>query len=202
MKSPEIINLPEPDKTTYFSKLLVARRSIRRFDSRPLNTNIVSQLLWSTYGYTTGRRRVVPSAGALYPLEIYASVRSGGVEGLLPGVYQYVPEEHSLRRTVARDVSDELYQACLRQRYVKEAPLNIIVIGVPERITAWYGERGIQYMVLEAGHVGQNIYLASVELGLGTVAIGAFEDALLKRILGLPNEYIPLYVFPVGYPRT
>ncbi|MGC9012325.1 MAG: SagB/ThcOx family dehydrogenase [Thermogladius sp.] len=195
------IGLPEPDKETCLSKLISARRSVRRFRDKPLDLRTVSQLLWVSYGYVTSRRRVVPSAGALYPMEVYLAVKTNGVEGLDPGVYLYEPESHRLRLVRSGDPAGDLYEACLRQTSVREAPINIVIVGVPERIVAWYGDRGYQYMVLEAGHIGQNIYLAATEMGLGTVAIGAFDDDHVRRVLGLRENYVPLYIFPVGYPR-
>ncbi|MEM4914156.1 MAG: SagB/ThcOx family dehydrogenase, partial [Desulfurococcaceae archaeon] len=94
-----------------------------------------------------------------------------------------------------------LSRACLDQRWVREAPVNIVLVAYYERTTRWYGERGFRYIYMEAGHVGQNIYLAATEMGLGTVAIGAFEDDELLKLMGLGENYIALYVFPVGKPR-
>jgi SagB-type dehydrogenase family enzyme len=194
------LRLPAPRTDTCLTKLIIARRSIRRFQDKPLTLNTLSQILWATYGFTTGRRRAVPSAGALYPLDVYVAVRRGGVEGVEAGLYYYNPNHHELELTAAGDFSEKLYNACLRQGSVRSAPVNVILVGVPERIRVWYGERGLQYMILEAGHAGQNIYLAATELGLGTVAIGAFDDEAVKEILGLRGDVTPLYIFPVGYP--
>ncbi len=94
----------------------------------------------------------------------------------------------------------KLYRACLDQAWVRDSSINIIITAVPERTTSWYGERGIRYIYMEAGHSGQNIYLVAALLGLGTVAVGAFYDEMIKELIGLPSNNMVLYVMPVGYP--
>jgi len=190
------IKLPEPDKSTCLAKLLLKRRSIRKYAKTPLKLEELSQILWSTYGVIDRRRRVVPSAGATYPVEVYVFVTS--VEGLKPGIYKYDEQRHLLTQLREGDYSKRLASACLDQEWVYSAPVNIVLVAVYARTTSWYGERGFRYIYMEAGHIGQNIYLACTEMNLGTVAIGAFHDEEIKRIIGLGDEYIVLYVFPVG----
>ncbi|MEM4487868.1 MAG: SagB/ThcOx family dehydrogenase [Desulfurococcaceae archaeon] len=192
------LKLPEPNKTTCLCQLLIKRRSIRKFRKEPLKLDELSQLLWTSYGLIDRRRRVVPSAGATYPIELYLVVRD--VEGVRPGVYRYIDQTHSLMLIKEGDYSWELTRACLDQLWVKEAPVNIILVALYEKTTSWYGERGFRYIHNEAGHIGQNIYLASSEMSLGTVAIGAFHDNEVLNLIGLGNDYIALYVFPVGRP--
>ncbi|MEZ0394180.1 MAG: SagB/ThcOx family dehydrogenase [Desulfurococcaceae archaeon] len=197
------VELPSPPTQSPLGALLRSRRSIRRFAARPLEREKLSLVLWAAYGCTDARcrRRTSPSAGALYPLAVYASIREGGVEGLGAGVYEYLPREHALTMVVGEDRSHALYRACLGQRFVRDAPANIVLVGFRSRIVPWYGERGERYMILEAGHVGQNIYLAAAEAGLGTVAVGAFEDAEVLKAIGLGDgDAVALYVFPLGYP--
>jgi SagB-type dehydrogenase family enzyme len=190
------IKLPEPDKSKPLAKLLVKRKSSRKYTLSPLKLEELSQLLWATYGLVNSRRRVVPSAGATYPVEVYVFVKN--IEGLKPGIYKYNEHEHSLILLKEGDYSKELSYACLNQDWVYTAPVNIVIVALYERTTSWYGERGFRYIYMEAGHIGQNIYLTCADLNLGTVAVGAFHDEEIKRIIGLGNEYIVLYVFPVG----
>ncbi len=185
-------------------EVIAKRRSRRKFKREPITLQQLSQLLWAAQGISDERRgfRTVPSAGATYPLEVYVVVREGGVEGLDPGIYKYIPERHSLALIKRGDFSYELYRACLSQEWVREAAINIVITAVYERTTAFYGRRGAErYVPMEAGHAGQNIYLQAEALGLGTVAIGAFYDEEVSSILGLPRSEVPLYVFPVGKPK-
>ena len=185
---------------------LTNRRSRRDFQNKPITTSQLSQILWAAYGITLpipnapnlrGGLRTTPSAGALYPLEIYVII--GNVIGLEPGVYRYISEEHKLIRTVNRDVRYELSQAALGQRMVREAPATVFYSAVFSRMTGRYGERGIKYAYIELGHSAQNIYLQAESLGLGTVAIGAFDDNRVREILLLPPDEEPLYLMPIGY---
>lgn len=190
--------LPVPDKSTPLFQLLLKRKSIRRFRKEPLKLEDVSKILWATYGLVNKRRRVVPSAGATYPIEVFILAKD--VEGLKPGIYRYIEQEHSLVVVKEGDYSRDLARACLDQSWVEQAPVNVIVVARYRKTTDWYGERGLRYIYMEAGHIGQNIYLAAAEGGLGTVAIGAFYDDEVAELLGLGKEYLVLYVFPLGKP--
>lgn len=192
------VKLPELHELTPLFQLLAKRKSIRRYSKDPLKLDELSRVLWATYGLIDRRRRVVPSAGATYPLEVFVVVKN--VEGLKPGIYKYNEVDHSLYLVREGDFSRDLARACLDQSWVREAPVNIVITAIPEKTTSWYGERGLRYIHLEAGHVGQNIYLAATELGLGTVAVGAFYDDEVLKLLGLRENHLVLYVFPVGKP--
>jgi SagB-type dehydrogenase family enzyme len=171
------------------------RRSVREYKDGPLSLREVSQLLWSAQGITADwGGRAAPSAGALYLLEIY--LVAGRVENLMPGVYRYNPERHSLVMTVEADKRSALYSASLFQGCVKNAPISLVVCAQYERTTRKYGERGKRYVHIEVGHVGQNIYLQAESLGLRTVAIGAFVDEAVMKVLNIKEE--PLYIMPVG----
>lgn len=200
-KSPTLtlVELPQPRLSSGFSleKALSQRRSVRHYTGGPLNLTEVSQLLWAAQGKTIEwGGRTAPSAGALYPLEVYLS--AGNVEDLAPGVYRYDPERHTLTLVRAGDVRDDLGKACLGQRWVSEASINIIISANYQRTTLKYGDRGIRYVHLEAGHAAQNVCLQTTALGLGTVPVGAFDDERVKEIIGLPYNESPLYVLPVG----
>lgn len=118
------------------------------------------------------------------------------VENLPPGLYHYNGEEHTLELIRKGDLREELAEACLGQRCVATAPVNIVIVAHFERTTSRYGERGIRYVYMDTGHMGQNIYLQATALGLGTVAVGAFYDEKVKEVLGVEGH--PVYVFPVG----
>ncbi len=205
LKNVTVIPLPEPrlKGDVSLEEAIFRRRSIREYTSQPLTLSELGQILWAAQGITEPRLkfRAAPSAGATYPLELYVVVKEGGVEGLRAGIYHYDPYTHSIQLYREGDYSYELYKAALEQRWVLEAPVNIVIMAVFERTTKRYGERGVRYVYLEAGHVGQNIYLQATALGLGTVAIGAFYDDWVQRIIGAPSEQKPIYIFPVGHRR-
>lgn len=197
--SPQVFELPQPRLKGRMSleETLAQRRSIRSFKEGPLKLSELSQLLWAMQGITDPRGlRTAPSAGATYPLEIYVVVSN--IQGLSPGVYHYMPQGHGLERIAEGDKRQVLYEAALRQAPVKTAPLVVVIAAEYERTVRRYGERGIRYVHMEAGHVAQNLCLQAVALGLGTVPIGAFEDEEVKNVLGLPEVHKPLYLIPVG----
>ncbi len=194
------IALPEPNLSGEMSleEAIYKRRSVRSYLREPLTLEEIGQLLWAAQGVTFTRKgfRAAPSAGATYPLVIYVSVKEGGVEGLPPGIYRYEPFGHLLHLMKSGDFSRDLAKAALGQRWVEDAPVCIIIAADFERTVSVYGERGIRYVYMEAGHVGQNIYLQATSLGLGTVAVGAFYDEEVRNIVSCPED--PLYLFPVG----
>jgi SagB-type dehydrogenase family enzyme len=197
------ITLPEPryDSDTSVEKALLERRSIRDYSQEALTLKQVGQLLWAAQGVTdSDGKRTAPSAGALYPLEVYAVV--GSVEGVPPGVYRYRPETHTMVKVLDGDGRDALSRAALNQGSVSQGAIDIVIAAVYERTTGKYGERGIRYVYLEAGHAAQNIYLQAVALELGTVTIGAFDDDGVKKVLSLSDNEEPLYIMPVGRTRN
>jgi SagB-type dehydrogenase family enzyme len=195
----ETIKLPEPRLTsnTSIEEALLKRRSIRTYKDVPASVAELSQILWAGQGITDRRGlRTAPSAGALYPLEIY--VIAGNVRDLPAGVYQYRPNNHELARIVSGDKRSELSSAALGQRPIKTAAAVIVISAVYERTTGKYGERGIRYADMEAGHAAQNITLQAVALNLGSVMVGAFEDNEVKKIMQMAEREQPLYIIPVG----
>jgi len=197
---PEIeVKLPEPrhDSAVSIEETLLKRRSVRDYTGKPLTLQEVSQLLWAAQGTTSPRGfRTAPSAGATYPLETYLVV--GNVENLTSGIYHYESAEHKLVKILEGDWRAQLAGAALGQSWVKEGAVSIVFTAIYERTTQRYGERGIRYVHMEAGHAAQNVYLQAVALGLGTVVIGAFRDDEVREILKLPQNEQPLYIMPVG----
>ena len=177
---------------------LRTRRSVRSFQPQPLSLDEVSQLLWAAQGIKFGHFRTAPSAGALFPLETYIAV--GNVEGLATGVYRYDPATHSLSEVRKGDVRKSLSRAAYWQRSVRAGAIALVFSAVYERTTKKYGERGIRYTHMEAGHAAQNVYLQAQALGLGTVSVGGFMDRSVKRVLRMQDEEQPLSIMPVGRP--
>ncbi|HDM91866.1 MAG TPA: SagB/ThcOx family dehydrogenase [Candidatus Korarchaeota archaeon] len=196
----ERVALPQPILKGNMSveEAIATRRSVRKYSDEPLTLQELGQLLWAAQGITDVKRgfRAAPSAGATYPLELFVVVRDGGVVGLGAGIYAYDPWAHSLSLVRAGDFGDELADAALGQEWVRSAPACIVIVANYSRTMSVYGSRGERYVHMEAGHVGQNIYLQATALGLGTVAVGAFHDGDVAEIL--QTELAPLYIFPVG----
>lgn len=196
-----VLPAPRTDSDVSLEQTLLNRRSVRDYRGEPLNLSQVSQLLWAAQGITQAGTgfRTAPSAGATYPLETYLVV--GDVVGLSPGVYRYEPGNHTLARTVTGDIRRELATAALGQGSVRGGAVAIVFTAVYHRTTQRYGERGIRYVHMEAGHAAQNVYLQAVALDLGTVTIGAFSDEQVSQLLNLPADEKPLYIMPVGKHR-
>lgn len=196
----ERIKLPEPkyDSSTSVEQALLNRRSVREYKDEPMRLTEVSQILWAAQGISDPRRgfRTAPSAGALYPLDVYVVI--GNVEGVAKGVYKYEPHEHELLMVRNGNVRDEMAVAALGQTWVGGGAIIIVFSAVYERTTQKYGNRGIRYVHMEVGHAAQNVYLQAVSLNLGTAVVGAFEDEEVRKILNMSDEEHPLYIVPVG----
>lgn len=193
------VKLPEPEHDSDYAleRSLLERRSTRTFSDGPLNLEEISQLLWATQGITDARGfRTAPSAGALYPLEVYVVV--GKVETLAPGIYRYYPDEHLLSSTITGDKRKALSDASLSQGSITEGAVSIIITAVYSRTTVKYGDRGVRYVHIEVGHAAQNLCLQATSMGLGLVTIGAFDDQQIADLLHLPDDEQVLYVIPVG----
>jgi SagB-type dehydrogenase family enzyme len=217
--------LPEPrlDGPVSVEQALSQRRSIRRYATASLQLADLGQLMWAAQGVTQpveepppgfswewrGGMRTAPSAGALYPLELYAVI--GDVEELEPGVYLYMPVEHALAR-VARpdpppasapdDRREALSGAALRQLAIRNAPAVLVLAGVVERTAEKYGDRAERYVHIEVGAAAQNVYLECESLELGTVFIGAFDDEAVAGVLGLSGDERVYGMMPIGHPTT
>jgi SagB-type dehydrogenase family enzyme len=198
-QSKSTIELPKPkyDSNVSIEKALFERRSTREYKDQPLNLSDLSQLLWAAQGITDPKGlRTAPSAGALYPLRVYVVVAD--VINVSEGIYRYDPEDHVLLRVSEGDRRKELYEAALRQESIRDGKMVIVLSATHETTTSKYGERGIRYVHMEAGHAAQNICLQAVSLNLGVVTVGAFSDELVKEVMEMPVEEHPLYLIPVG----
>jgi SagB-type dehydrogenase family enzyme len=197
------IKLPSPISRGKISveQAISKRRSIRRFKNEPLTLDQLSQLLWSAQGITaTGGRRAAPSAGATYPLEIFVVVGNNGIRTLAAGIYHYDIDNHSLSLYHIGDFQQKLADIALGQSFIARCPVDIVICAIHPRTAYRYGHRGERYVHMEVGHVGENVALQAVALGLGTVMVGAFEDEDVRKVLKLEEQIKPLYVIPVGKP--
>lgn len=188
--------LPAPrlEGDVSLEETIASRRSVREFTDEPLSLEEISQLLWAAQGITDPRGlRSAPSAGALYPLELYVAV--------VEGVYHYQTPAHALQVVSEEDQRRALWEAGLRQGALGEAPAIFVIAAVYARTEVKYGERAERYVQLEAGHAAQNILLQAVALEVGAVPIGAFYDDQVQAALHLPSDHHPLYLIPVGHPR-
>jgi SagB-type dehydrogenase family enzyme len=194
-----IIKLPAPiyHSNTSIEQALKERRSIRTYGNGPITLQQVAQLLWAAQGITSVNGfRTSPSAGGLYPLDIY--VICGNINTLPTGVYHYNPKNHSLKLLVKGDKRKNLAIAALNQTTIQNGNADIVITGTYMKTIEKYGQRGKRYVYMEAGHVAENIYLQAVSLGIGTVSIGAFNDTAVKSILNISNNTDPLYIMPIG----
>ena len=195
----EQIKLSNPELTGNQSveMLLQQRRSVRSYQKLALNLAEVGQLLWSAQGLSdTQGLRTAPSAGALYPLKLFIVV--GDVNELLPGIYQYNPEDHSLLKTANGDLRKLLQKAAFNQSCIGDAAIIFVFTAIYQRTTGKYGERGVRYVHMEVGHAGQNLFLQAEALHLGTVVVGAFDDDEVREVLNLDSDIQPLSLMPVG----
>jgi len=191
------IELPPPRTMgpMTLEEALSQRQSVRTYADSPLSLEEIAQLFWAAQGVTRSwGGRTAPSAGALYPLEVYAATAKG--------VYHYLPNSHRAEMSLVGDVRMALWAAGLRQECLRQAPAIFVIAVVYERTAGKYGERAERYVQLEAGHAAQNLLLQAAALGLGAVPIGAFDDESVTSALQLPAGQAPLYLIPVGNPRT
>ncbi len=192
-----LIALPAPTDLSgvTLARALELRRSVREFGPRPLSRTELSNLLWAAQGITHGDGlRTAPSAGALYPLELYVATAGG--------LHRYHPQGHRLEPITAADLRRAIQRAALGQEALG-APAVFVIAAVYRRTAVKYGaERATRYVHMEAGHAAQNLLLQAAALGLGAVPVGAFDDGALARALGLPADHVPVYLIPVGAPPT
>jgi SagB-type dehydrogenase family enzyme len=197
----DTVALPPPQSAGAGSleAALRSRRSVREFGRQALPLEVVSQLLWSAQGITSARGgRTAPSAGGLYPLEI--DLVSGSVTDLPIGVYRYRAADHTLRLRQGGDLREPLRDVALQQHAIAAAAAVIVIVAVPARSESKYAGRAERYIHMEVGHVAQNVCLQVAALDIGTVVIGAFEDAGVSEVLGLGTGEAPVALLPVGYP--
>lgn len=199
------VSLPmfEPERLMTLDQILSDRKSIRKFQARPLSLGQLSYLLWASDGIQRSERgyefRTAPSAGALYPIETY--IVANDVADLEPGVYHYGLREHALERIRSGDHREQIAAAALGQTTCAKAPAVFAWTAIFARATCKYGQRAYRYIYLDAGHIAENLALAAVSLGLGTCQIGALFDDEINKLLGVDGvEESVVYMSVVGVP--
>lgn len=189
--------MPENDSGMTLEDAVDSRRSVRSYSDDPVSLHQLSGILHSAQGITSERGyRAAPSAGATYPMTIY--VVAERVDGLRPGIYVYRPESSALETLMTGSFLNDLAGAALGQSCITDAALAVVILADYSVTTNVYGDRGIRYVHMEAGHVSQNIYLRATAMGLGTVAVGAFRDGEVTALLEVEDSLAPLYIMPVG----
>ncbi len=207
-----VVELPPPqfEGNCSVEKALATRRSVRVFNSEPMSLATLSQLVWAAQGVTRkedapsdwswgtwqGGKRTAPSAGAMYPLELY--VVAGNVQGIQPGIYKYRPQSHALALASTGDKRSQMSTRGPGQKWIEAAPCLLVVAGNHARLEPRFGDRATRYLHIEVGHVVENICLQAAALGLGSTVVGSFVDQLVKEVIGMSEEESPLAFVPVG----
>ena len=202
-QSLEAVPLPAPsvDGRRAVEQLLAQRRSVRDFSDASLSASEVGQLLWAAQGINDPEGlRTAPSAGALYPLEVY--LIAGAVKGLPSGLYRYKPVGHRLVKIASGDRREVLARAAFGQSWLADAAAIIAFTAIPERTRNKYGVRAERYVHIEIGHAAENLFLQAEALDLGTVVVGAFDDDEVTEVLQLPATTHPYLLMPVGRPTA
>ncbi len=197
-----------PVKRSY-DDVIESRRSVREFSDCEMKLEDLSRVLHQSYGITGEIRRpedgtlplrAAPSGGALYPAEIYLGIRN--VSGLQPGIYHYNVPDHALELLISGDPASSLFEICCGQKYVRQAAATVLISGVLQRTKRKYGERGYRYVLLDIGHLGQNIYLACTALDLAVMTTCGFYDDRANQLLSLDGiQETMMYVAFLG-PRN
>ncbi len=188
--------LPKPDQKGKMSleEALATRRSCRQFADTPLKARQIAQLCWAAQGVTDEKHgyRTAPSAGALYPLEVYVATKEG--------VRHYLPDKHAIQEHISGDVRGDLEAAALNQEWVGGAPAVFIIAVEKDRTARKYGRRAERYVQMEVGCALQNVLLQASAMDLAGVPVGAFEDDKIASVLKLPRGQTPLMLIPIGQP--
>jgi len=206
--SAPLIDLPAPDRTILTKpdlfECIADRKSQRKYTDESLTIQELAYLLWATQGVRKvtmggkGSLRTVPSSGGRNPFETYLAINR--VHGIEPGVYRYLPFEHRLVHLFAGErLAEKLGVLAMDQPFVGQAAVCFIWSAVPYREEWRYGTQAAKGILLDAGHVCQNLYLACESIGCGTCAIAAYRQEDLDRFLGLDGEdELVVYLAPVG----
>ncbi len=190
---------PHRDSPVGLEHYVQQRRSVRGFRAQALTEGQLSQLLWAAQGVTgADAKRAVPSAGALYPLELYVAI--GNITPLSTDVYHYLPSSHELLLVAPGHQRERLVEAAGGQDWIATAPAIICIVAAFERTSAKYGNLGRGYVYLEAGHAAESLMLQAVGLGLATTMVGAFNDDEMARFMHLGGDETPVCLIPVGTP--
>lgn len=185
-----------------FQKTIVYRNSNREY-GKQLNINEIATMLYFSSGIHfpveqyDSSRRVYPSAGARYPIEVYLAVLN--VEKIEKGLYHYNVKNHNLETLLLCPTISSALERISGQEWVGKSSIVIILSALYRRTTVKYGYRGFRYCLIEAGHIGQNIYLISTALKLHCCAIGGFIDKKLNDLCDFdPEQEVGIYMLAIG----
>lgn len=196
------IELPKPEHAGItVEQAIKQRRSVRNYSKKSVTKEQLSQLLFAAQGITARVYdrpfRAAPSAGALYPFEIY--VIANNVQGLPQGIYHYSVLDHNLELVKSGDFRRQITDAGLGQQMLGDAGVTFVLSAIFDRVCYKYGQRGYRYVYIEAGHISQNIYLQAASLGLGSVCVGAFSDEKVNKLIDVDGvKEAVIYLHPVG----
>ena len=207
LRSGSSIALPDPQELDLgrmaLREAIDTRRSLRTYGAAPFSLDELSYLLWCTQGVkaiSTSKftLRTVPSAGARHAFETVLLVNRS--DELTPGLYQYDAAVHGLIQWDSpADIADQVMAACLDQRTISNSAVTFIWVAERYRMAWRYGERGLRYLFLDAGHVCQNLHLAAESIAAGACAIGAYDDDALNALLDLDGlSRFVVYLAGVG----
>ena len=176
--------------------------SDRTYAPTPMSLDELSRPLYLTGGITSGlhgnARRAAPSSGALYPIELYPVIHN--VEGVAPGVYHYDVRNHALEQLRQGDLRGHVVEQGIAQEFLGQCGVVLFVTMILQRMRPKYQDRSYRYGLLEAGHVGENAYLAATSMGLGACAVGAFMDDAINAMLGVDGvEEAAVYMLAAGH---
>jgi SagB-type dehydrogenase family enzyme len=190
-----MIDLPQPLTKSGVSleEAIIKRRSVRNLKDVPLTQEEISQLLWSAQGVTdkNSKYRSAPSAGARYPIELYALTQEG--------LFHYHPLKHAIEKIRSVDIRQKVSEAAMQQPCIKQAPFTVVIAANYAKLTSRYDKKGVRYADMEAGHIAQNVLLQAAALGLAGVPVGAFLEDVMIKTLDLPEDLKPIYLIPVGH---
>lgn len=208
---PEQTRIDLPDGASTLEKLAVmpvgkailGRKSVRSFTAAGMTMEELAALLWATQGVRrianeATALRTVPSAGSRHTFETYLAISR--VEGLEPGLYRFLPFDNQLARlSVNPDIATQAAAACLNQNFIAQAAVTFFWTTIPARMEWRYDRAAHKVIAVDAGHLCQNLYLACESLGMGTCAIGAYDQKACDALLAVDgiNEFT-IYIAPVG----
>lgn len=176
---------------------IAARTSTRDYSGAAISADQLSRILYLGAGMTRPGRRSYPSSGALYPIEVYPVVHN--VDGIAPGIYHYDVRRHALERLSSGDYREAVVRQGLLQEFLGATNVVLFLSVIFQRMRFKYQDRTYRYGLIEAGHIGQNVYLAAMSMGLGACAVGAFLDDEMNAMLGIDGrEEAAVYMLSVG----
>jgi len=188
-------------KEARITPLLQNRRALRKYLMEPMSFEELAFILWASQGITGKSAnysfRTTPSGGALYPIETYFSANL--IEDLDPGIYHFDVENFALDKICEDDQAEAVSKACMNQKFMAQSAVSFLWTAIFRRSMSKYGNRGLRYILLDAGHICQNTLIAAEATGCGGCPVAAFYDDEINKLLGINgNDEAILYAASVG----